>query len=110
MQLGEVVEPMLEDEEAEEEYEAQQHQLKLYQLTPHYIEWILVAQQQLEPWLADCHVRYWERFENKERDFFEHQQHQELEDEVEIEEILDEKVIDKWSLMNENSLLLKQGH
>jgi hypothetical protein len=38
MQLGEVVEPMLEDEEAEEEYEAQQHQLKLYQLTPHYIE------------------------------------------------------------------------
>jgi len=60
---------MLLDKEPEEEYAAQQHQVQPYQLTPHYMEQFIAAQQQLEPWLADCHVRYWEHFENEERDF-----------------------------------------
>ena len=70
-------EPMLVDEEAEEVEQAQQPQP--YQLTPRYQERFHHAQQQLEPWLADCRVRYWECFENEERAFFEQQQHLEEE-------------------------------
>jgi len=94
LELGDVNKPMLIDEEPEKEYAAQQHQLQPDQLMLHYREKLIIAQQQLEPWLADCHVRYWEHFENEEQDFFEHQQHQEEEDELEIEELLDEEVID----------------
>jgi hypothetical protein len=31
----------------------------------------MVAQQQLEPWLTDCCVRYWDRFEEEQRIFYE---------------------------------------
>jgi hypothetical protein len=68
---------MLVDEEEEEVDQAQQPQP--YQLMPCYIERLHLAQQQLEPWLADCRVRYWECFENEERAFFEQQQHLEEE-------------------------------
>jgi hypothetical protein len=68
----------------------------------------MVAQQQRKPWLADCHVRYWDNFENEEQEFFEHQQHQDVEDEVEIEEILDEEVIDNEE--NENNVEEEQQH
>jgi hypothetical protein len=47
--------------------------------------------EQLEPWLADCRMQYWEHFKNEERNFFEHQQHQEREDKVE-EEAADEVI------------------
>jgi hypothetical protein len=100
LELGDVNKPMLIDEEPEEEYAAQQHQLQPDQLMLHYREKLIIAQQQLEPWLADCHVRYWEHFENEEQDFFEHQQHQEEENELEIEELLDEEVIDNKEYNN----------
>jgi hypothetical protein len=73
-----------------------------------YWEQFMVAQQQRKPWLADCHVRYWDNFENEEQEFFEHQQHQDVEDEVEIEEILDEEVIDNEE--NENNVEEEQQH
>jgi hypothetical protein len=70
-------------DEGEEEDLAQRHQQHPYQLTLRYRERFLVAQQ-----LADSRMQYWERFKNEERDFFEHQQHQEREDKVE-EEVAD---------------------
>jgi hypothetical protein len=52
-----------------EEDEGNQHQQQPYQLTSHYREWFIVAQQQLEPWLADCWVLYWHHFEEEEKVF-----------------------------------------
>jgi hypothetical protein len=59
-------------DEVEEEDQALKHQQHPYLLMLHYRERFFVAQQQLEPWLADCHMQYWECFNNEERDFFEH--------------------------------------
>jgi hypothetical protein len=79
--------PMLvDDEEVEEVEQAQQHQP--YQLSPRYKKQFHHAQQQLEPWLADCRVRYWEHFENEKRAFFEQQQHLDVEEAVVVKWVL----------------------
>ena len=85
-------EPMLVDDEEEEVEQAQQPQL--YQLTPRYQERLHHAQQQLEPWLADCRVRYWERFENEELAFFEQQQQLEEEVVVVANGVVEEVLVD----------------
>jgi hypothetical protein len=86
-------EPMLVDDDEEEEVD-QAQQPQPYQLTSRYIEQLHLTQQQLEPWLADCHVRYWERFENDERAFFEQQQHLEEEEAVVVlNEVVEEEAV-----------------
>jgi hypothetical protein len=75
-------------ETLEEKDWAKQHQQQLHQLIPCFWEWFNVPQQQFEPWLAACHVRYWEHFENEEQELFKQQKNQEVEDEVEMEAVI----------------------
>jgi hypothetical protein len=68
---------MIVDEEAEKEDKAEQHQQQPYQLTPCYRECFMVAQQQLDLWLTDCHILFWDHFEKEQRIFYEEEQHRE---------------------------------
>jgi hypothetical protein len=36
---------------------------------------LLIAHCELEPWLADCRILFWHRFEDEQRIFHEEEQH-----------------------------------
>jgi hypothetical protein len=60
--------------EEEEEQEQEQQEQEPYQQTPRYHARLLIAHRELEPWLADCRLLFWRRFEEEERAFYEEEQ------------------------------------